>query len=224
MAGYSVRPRAWAVGVAVPSGKGRPGVSGRVAVKHQQFLDFIVQGCAVRTGFGTDIQQFQIDFICFQRIGISCRQSFGIHGGQFLGVLQPGVEQFLLMLQHDDVQAHLFGLQQYLLAYGCCLCVQRSGFETVHLSPCYIQCREIETLGNNHFTYGLTAVLGVPKMGVREGGVRQIVLCLVFQLLRGDKLCIGLQFLVVRLYLAKYGVDACIFAPSSLCRRGGRRL
>ena len=119
-------------------GEGTSGSKRLVAVQYQQFLDFIVQGSTVHARFGTYIQQFQIDFICFQGIGISRSQPFGIHGSQLLCILQPCIEQLLLVLQHDDVQTHFFGLQQYLLAHGCRLCIQCSGFETVHLSSCYV--------------------------------------------------------------------------------------
>ena len=82
-----------------------------VPVKHQQFFDFVVQCCTVHTRFGAYIQQFQVYFIGLQSIGIPVGQSLGIHCGQFLCILQPGIEQFLLLLQHDDVQTYFFGLQ-----------------------------------------------------------------------------------------------------------------
>ena len=60
----------------------------------------------------------------FQCIGISRFQTPGVHGRQFLRILQPFVEQGLLALQHDDVQAYFLRLQQYLLAEGGGLCIQ----------------------------------------------------------------------------------------------------
>ena len=104
-------------------GEGTSGSKRLVAVQYQQFLDFIVQGSTVHARFGTYIQQFQIDFICFQGIGISRSQPFGIHGSQLLCILQPCIEQ---------LSVHIFQSRNFP-------CIPTSDIIPVHICSTAVQ-------------------------------------------------------------------------------------
>ena len=117
-----------------------------VAVQCSQFLPFVFQGGAVGSCFCTNVQQFQIDFIGFQNIGISCFQTFLVIGGKFFCLFQTFVQQPLLLLQHEDVEAYFLGLKQQLLAESGGLCIECTGFKTVHLSTRSVERREVEAL------------------------------------------------------------------------------
>ena len=81
-------------------------------------------------------------------------------------MVKPFVEQGLLALQHDDVQAYFLRLQQYLLAEGGGLCIQCICLESVHLPSGGVTRGEVEALRDDHFAACLVTVLGVPKVGV----------------------------------------------------------
>ena len=181
-----------------------------VAVEGGQFAQFVFQGCTVHAGFGTYVQQFQIDFIGFQRTGITGFQSFFVESCQLFGVLQTFVEEGLLTGQHDDVEAGFLCLQQNVLAQGKGLGVERLSLVAVHAGAGDVERREVETLCNDHFAHGDVLVVRIPQMGVRQGWIGQVIGCPVFQFLGIHILGIGLQLPVVLLYLGEDGFNAVL--------------
>ena len=105
-------------------GHGAAGDERQVAVQGRELLQLAVQGRAVHAGLGAHVQQFEVDFIGFQRAGIARLQTAAVVGGQLLGILQPFVQQLLLAAEVDDVEAGFLCLEQDGLPLGIGLRVQ----------------------------------------------------------------------------------------------------
>ena len=154
----------------------------------------------VLSHFGLHLHAFHLDFIHFQGIGIPLFQAFFEQLQQGIGILHPLGQQLLFLVQPNQVQTQVLGLQQNVATEHLLLTVQHVFLRFSGTGACRIQRGEIKSLRHHQFRTGHAVHIACIKRTVLHAGVFQVIPCLHFHLGRFHAMHTGLKFLVVLLH------------------------
>ena len=176
----------------------------KVTVHRQQLLKCHTMCRMVLCHFRLHLHAFHLDFIHLQGIGISFFQTLFKQLQQGIGIFLPFHEQSLFLIQANQVETQILGLQQNIAAKRLLLTVEHIFLQFSGTVACRIQGREIKSLCHHQFRTGHSIYSFGKERAVLHTGVFQVILRLHFHLGCFRRMKDRLQFLVILLYRLQY--------------------